>query len=176
MFYTEITVCVWRWADQSEWSAHLFLHLETRLLSGCIMLEEGFYKYLRSISVERCESVPELSGSHVPVLRAPLKCRLRVYQLSPVRSRAPGRGRLDRYRRSSKLLLMSVLFCNGGLMSLSSDVWGKNAHLRKESIFRTKHQSDTLCLFLDNDSVFVQMRLCKKVVWGAHNVSIFTWD
>lgn len=84
------------------------------------MSEEGFYKYLRSISVERCESVPELSGSHVPVLRAPLKCRLRVYQLSPVRSRAPGKGRLDRYRRSGKLLLMSVLFWNAGLMSLSS--------------------------------------------------------
>lgn len=137
------------------------------------MSEEGFYKYLRSIGGERCESVPELSGSHVPVLRAPLKCRLRVYQLSPVRSRAPGRGRLDRYRRSGKLLLMSVLFCNGGLMSLSSDVWGKNAHLRKESIFRTKHQSDTLSAFFST-----MIRFLSKCDYArqfeVHETSLFS--
>lgn len=35
-------------------------------LSDCITSEEGFYKYLRSITVERYKNVPELSGSHVP--------------------------------------------------------------------------------------------------------------
>lgn len=95
------------------------------------------------VSVEhQCESVPELSGSRVPAfemqMRSVFDCHLREREAGEIAILA--RPNYSWRLHCSATPVWSLY------PGFESDVWGKNVqlHLRKESISRRKHQSDTL--------------------------------